>query len=115
MEVAALVAALQDALPGVPFEAASTIDLQPTVYAPADRIPDIARALRDRPDLRFAVLLELTAVDYHPHTPRFEVVYTLLSVEHRARLRLKVRLADDPASLRTVSDIWPAANWLERE
>ncbi len=71
--------------------------------------------LRDRPDLRYAFLAELTAVDFHPREPRFELVYLLVSLEHRQRLRLKVRLPGDDAHVRTVSGVWPAANWLERE
>ena len=60
-------------------------------------------------------LAELTAVDFWPREPRFEVVYLLVSIEHRARLRLKVRLDGGDARIATVSRIWPAANWLERE
>ena len=62
-----------------------------------DDVPAVARALRDRPELRFALLAELTAVDFWPREPRFEVVYMLVSIEHRLRLRLKVRLPGDDA------------------
>src|SRR5205814_10140626 len=75
----------------------------------------VARALRESADLRFALLAELTAVDYWPREPRFEVVYVLVSFEHRARLRMKVRLPADAARVGTVTGVWPAANWLERE
>ena len=61
------------------------------------------------------MLAELTAVDFWPREPRFEVVYILVSIAHRLRLRLKVRLHGDDAHVATVSGIWPAANWLERE
>ena len=71
--------------------------------------------LRDHPRLRFTFLAELTAVDFFPREPRFELVYILVSIEHRARLRLKVRLPGADARVRTVSGVWPAANWLERE
>jgi NADH-quinone oxidoreductase subunit C len=73
------------------------------------------RALRDAPALRFAALAELTAVDFWPREPRFELVYILISLEHRLRLRAKIRLRGDDAHVATVSPIWPAANWLERE
>jgi NADH-quinone oxidoreductase subunit C len=76
---------------------------------------DIARVLRDRPDFHFAFLAELTAVDFWQREPRFELVYILVSIEHRLRLRMKVRLHGEDAHVRTVSDLWPAANWLERE
>ena len=115
MDPAALLHAIEDAVPGVRLERAPAIDLQTTLYASRDDVPALARALRDRPDLRFTFLAELTAVDLHPHEPRFEVVYILVSIEHRMRLRLKVALAGGDAWIRTVSDVWPAANWLERE
>ncbi len=74
-----------------------------------------ARVLRDRPDLRFTFLAEITAVDIHPAEPRFELIYLLVSIEHRLRLRLKVRLAGEDARVPTLTSVWPAANWLERE
>jgi NADH-quinone oxidoreductase subunit C len=115
MEVPALIGLLETAVPGVVFEAAPSIDLQTTVYVPGDRIVDICRALRERANLRFEFLAELTAVDYWPREPRFELVYLLVSIEHRLRLRMKVRLAGPDAHVSTVSGVWPAANWLERE
>jgi NADH-quinone oxidoreductase subunit C len=115
MNSTALVALLQEAVPGARFEARAGVDLQTTVYISRDDVPGIARTLRDRPDLRFALLAELTAVDYWPREPRFEVVYVLVSIEHSLRLRLKVSLRGDDARVATVSDVWPAANWLERE
>ena len=115
MDSSALVASLQEALPGVGLEAASGIDLQETFYAPAADLLAVARALRDRPDLRFEFLSELTAVDFWPAEPRFELIYMLVSIEHRRRVRLKVRLRGDDARVATVTGIWPAANWLERE
>src|SRR5687767_5955415 len=114
-DATALVAALQQEFPGAAFEAVSTIDRQPTLYVSRDDLPAVALVLRDRPDLRFALLADLTAVDFHPRSPRFELVYLLVSLEHRQRLRLKVRLQADDARAQTVTGVWPAANWLERE
>jgi len=111
----ALVASLHEEVPGATFEAAPTVDLHATIYASRDDVPAVARALRDRPELRYSLLAELTAVDFHPREPRFELVYLLVSLEHRRRLRLKVRLRGDDARVRTVTGVWPAANWLERE
>ena len=91
------------------------MDVHATIYASRDDLPVVARALRDRPDLRFALLIDLVGVDYHPRPPRFELVYLLVSLEHHHRLRLKVRLPGEDAHVQTVSDVWPAANWLERE
>src|SRR5437763_16884604 len=114
-DTAALIAALEQAVPGVRIESAATIDLQPTVYVAAADLPAVARALADTPPLAFSLLVELTAVDFWPREPRFELVYIVVSVINRLRLRMKVRLPSDAAHVDTVSGIWPAANWLERE
>jgi NADH-quinone oxidoreductase subunit C len=115
MDPAPILASLQDALPGVTFEAAPSRDLQATIYAAAESLHDIALVLRDRADLKFNLLAELTAADVWPHEPRFELVYILVSLEHRRRLRLKLRLSGTDPHVATVCDVWPAANWLERE
>src|SRR5580704_15158370 len=115
MDVNALIASVQEGVPTARLEPASSLDLQTTIYVSRDELPSVARALREGPDLRFGFLAELTAVDYWPREPRFELVYVLVSIEHRERLRLKVRLHGDDSHVGTVSGIWPAANWLERE
>jgi len=115
MDHDALIASLQQALPGVAFEAAPSIDRQATVYVDRDAAHQAALALRDHPDLAFAFLAELTAVDFWPREPRFELIYLLVSFAHKRRLRLKVRLNGADPHIATVTDIWPAANWLERE
>jgi len=115
MDGPALIALLQQAVPGATVESAPSIDLHTSVYVSRDHVLDVARVLRDAANLRFAFLAELTAVDVWPREPRYEVVYVLVSIEHRLRLRMKVRLHGADAHLATVSGIWPAANWLERE
>src|SRR5258708_2927606 len=115
MDPAILVASVQEALPGVPIESAPSIDLQPTIYIAAADVPAVARALRDTPSLAFAFLAELTAVDFWPREPRYELVYILVSIANRLRLRIKVRLPAGDPHIETVSNVWPAANWLERE
>jgi NADH-quinone oxidoreductase subunit C len=115
MDSVALLALLREAVPGAQLEEAPGVDSQPTIYASRDDVPALMPALRDRADVAFALLVELTAVDYWPREPRFELVYVLVSIVHRRRLRLKIRLHGDDAHVATVSDVWPAANWLERE
>jgi NADH-quinone oxidoreductase subunit C len=115
MDSSALVRALEDAVPFVRFQAAPAVDLQTTVYVERDDLLSVARGLRDHPALRFTLLADLTAIDFHPRDPRFEIVYLLVSIEHRLRLRLKVRLVNVDARIASVTDVWPAANWLERE
>jgi NADH-quinone oxidoreductase subunit C len=115
MDADALLASLQQAVPGAPFERAPSVDSHAVVYVAREALVDAARALRDRPELAFTLLAEITAVDFWPAEPRFELVYILVSIANRSRLRLKVRLNADAACVATVSGLWPAANWLERE
>ena len=111
--------------------------------APAARLLPTLRALRDEPDFRFAQLSDLCAVDYSQYADgrrglfpadalhdsefhagdaaekkgaRFAVVYHLLSLEKNRRLRVRVSCPDDnfPA-LDSACEIWPAADWFERE
>jgi len=115
MDADALVASLQAEFPAAQIEAVPSVDLQTTFYVSRDAVPALARTLRDRPDFAFTFLSELTAVDFWPKEPRFEVVYLLVSIVNRLRLRMKVRLPAGDPHIATVSDLWPAANWLERE
>ena len=111
MDAPSLVAVLNPLVPGVSYEAASNADCA-TVYVPVAGLVATCDALRAH--LGFEVLVELTAVDYLPRSPRFEVVYHLLSIAHRRRARLKVRV-EAADGVPTVQRVWPAAGWLERE
>jgi NADH-quinone oxidoreductase subunit C len=71
--------------------------------------------LQETSELKFNFLSDLTCVDRHPLEPRFEVIYHLLSHSRKQRLRLKVKLAGDDASLESITSVWPAANFFERE
>jgi len=86
-----------------------------TVTVRRDILTEAMKYLRD--DERFEMLVDATAVDYLPlrGEPRFEVVYHLLSLTHRFRLRVKVRLQSDDAWVPTVCHIYPSANPYERE
>jgi NADH-quinone oxidoreductase subunit C len=115
MDADTLVATVQAAVPEAQVERAPSLDLQTTIYGSRDHVPALARALRDEPALAFDFLCELTAVDFWPKEPRYELVYVLVSLSNKLRLRLKVRLPADDPHVTTVCDVWPAANWLERE
>jgi len=60
-------------------------------------------------------LEDVTAVDWYPTEPRFQIVYSILSFSLKRRLRLVVRLAGDDAALDSITSVWPAANFYERE
>jgi len=66
-------------------------------------------------DFGFTFLADVTAVDWYPSEPRFEVIYHLLSMQHKERLRLKVKLGGDDAHVESITGIWPSANFFERE
>jgi NADH-quinone oxidoreductase subunit C len=113
MDASALIETLTPLVPGASFEPGRSVDY-PTIYVPADRLVDACRALRDDLSLRYHTMLDVTAADYFPRDPRFEVVYHLLSVPHRRRLRLKVRVGNRE-SVPTVQGVWRGAAWPERE
>jgi NADH-quinone oxidoreductase subunit C len=115
MDATGLAEKLGEALPGVRVETAPTQDAHPTLYIEPGDVTPVLQALRDRADLRFEFLAELTAADYWPREPRFELIYILVSIEHQLRVRLKVRLHGEDPHVETASGLWPAANWLERE
>ena len=64
---------------------------------------------------QFSRLSGVTAVDWYPREPRFEVVYFVHSLERNERLRLTCRLPGEGAEIESVTGVWPAANWYERE
>ena len=65
--------------------------------------------------LSFDYLLDITSIDNFGEEPRFEIVYHLYSMPHGAHLRLKLRVSEELGAVDTVSDIWPTADWHERE
>lgn len=70
-------------------------------------------SLRD--DLKYDLLAALTAVDDWPHDPRFRIVYQLFSTSTSQSLALEVRLKDEDPSVTTIEEVYPNANWHERE
>jgi NADH-quinone oxidoreductase subunit C len=88
---------------------------QLSVRIAADRIAEVCGFLRDAPDARFDYLSDLTCVHYPLEAEQpFEVVYNLYSIPRNERVRLKVKVAD-AGSVDSVTAVWPAANWMERE
>jgi NADH-quinone oxidoreductase subunit C len=85
-----------------------------TVIVPASHIVEAAQHLRDAPEAAFDYCSDLTATDWPPRAERFDVIYCLYSTRHRHRVRLKVRVAENQP-LASVTGVWTAANWLERE
>jgi len=65
--------------------------------------------------LLFNVLVDITAVDYLPKKPRFEVIYHLLSLPFSRRLRIRVPVDESGPAVDSLTPLWGSANWLERE
>lgn len=91
------------------------------LQAPAEGLDGTMRQLRDSAGLRFEQLIDIAGMDYSEHArlkdgPRFGAIYHLLSVSLNQRLRVRVFCADDSLpQLPSVCDVWPAADWFERE
>jgi NADH-quinone oxidoreductase subunit C len=106
---------LAEHLPAGSFEVSASTDGHPLITVPAAHLVEVCRLLRDQPALRFVVCVDVTAADYFPREPRFDVVYHLVSPDLRLRLRVRVQVSGTTPSVPTVSSIWPSANWQERE
>ena len=112
---------IRDRFSGSPLsERVEIADLDlPTIETSPDDWITVARFLRDDPECRFDLFLDLAGVDNlkrRGRATRFEAVFHLLSLSRGEHLRVKVILPDGkPPSLPTVCEVWPAANWFERE
>jgi NADH-quinone oxidoreductase subunit C len=109
----AFITSLQAAIPGSVSQISYWVG-DWTIIVPAGQLSEVARHLRDAPDAAFDACSDLTATDWPPRAERFDVVYCLYSTRHRHRVRVKARLADEQP-IASVTSIWPAANWFERE
>jgi NADH-quinone oxidoreductase subunit C len=92
-----------------------------TAVVDGARLVAIAEWLKTDEAMAFDSVAFVTCIDrldqprFDPEAPRFEVVYQLRSSRHRHRVRLKVKLAETKPEVPTLSHLWPAFNWLERE
>ncbi len=78
-----------------------------------ERLVEACRLLKT--ECAFEMLTDISGVDNYSEAPRYEVDYLLYSFTHKIWFRLKVRLAEEDATVETVSTVWRAANWHERE
>lgn len=86
-----------------------------TIVIAADQIADACLFFRDTEGLEYNFLEDITAVDYYPQEPRFAVNYHLYSMVFNRSVRLKAYLPGDDPRLPSVSGLWAAANYQERE
>jgi NADH-quinone oxidoreductase subunit C len=79
----------------------------------ADRIADVCLVANQ--NLGFEALVYISSVDNHGSDPRWLIVYELYGYGHRLHLRLKTEVSEEKSELPTVTNVWPAADWHERE
>ena len=113
MEIANLITHV-GTLFGADILASSTAFDEASISVPRDRIVEVLTKLRDEPKCQFEVLIDIRGVDYPERAERFEVVYHLLSPRLNQRLRIKIS-TDETTAVPSVNDVFPAANWYERE
>jgi NADH-quinone oxidoreductase subunit C len=110
----AFIAALVAAIPDAGLELSYWLG-DWTVITSLDRLLDVARHLKNSPEGLFDYCSDVTAVDWPARTgKRFDLVYCLYSTRTRQRVRVKAR-AGEQEQVPSVTSLWPAANWLERE
>jgi len=86
-----------------------------TIYLERSAIREACALLKEDPPCPFNFLSDITCVDWLPSEPRFEVIYHLLSIPKKERVRLKVRLESVSPVIESVTSVWPGANYFERE
>jgi NADH-quinone oxidoreductase subunit C len=85
-----------------------------TIDAHAARIAHVLKFLRDDTLCRFIQLIDICGADYPERAKRFDVVYHLLSMHNNSRIRVKIEAGEDE-TVPSVRDIYPCADWFERE
>src|SRR5262245_2212441 len=107
---------LRERFPDVVFERQQGEPVRDfTRVLPAEALGDVCTYLRDDPECEFAMRSWMGGADYLARVPRFECIYSLLSLTHQARFTLKVRVTEEQPRVPTVCGVWPTANWHERE
>lgn len=86
-----------------------------TITIRRESLVRLAELLRDDSAMGFTFLSDVTGVDQYPVEPRFELNYHMVSMERKERLRVKVRVPGNDPVVRSVTSVWPTANWHERE
>ncbi len=105
---------LKRRLPGFkPVWSSSGEDL--CLEVPPESLVEAAAALKEESDCFFSFLACVTGIDHYPEEPRFEVVYHLRSLKFGYRLVVKTRVSGEDPEVPSLSGVWAAADWMERE
>ncbi|MGC2211513.1 MAG: NADH-quinone oxidoreductase subunit C [Candidatus Korobacteraceae bacterium] len=114
LKVRPAVACLLDSMPQA-LQAAKFDRDELTLWIEPIHLIDALKLLRSSSSTSFDYLADLTALDWFPSEPRFEVVYSLLSYQRRERLRIKVKINGTDPYIESVTSLWPGASPFERE
>ncbi len=86
-----------------------------TIVVPRELLRATALQCRDNPALKYNLLSDATCVDRFPIEPRFDLNYSLVSLDRGERLRLRTRVSGQQPIVESLVPVWPGANWMERE
>jgi len=105
---------LKEKFPSFEFEVSDYKDELNIIFNKKN-IVEVCKFLKSDSDLEFIWCSDVTAVDWSTRKNRFTVVYNIFSMKHNFRLRLKADVDESDCAIDSVSSIWKAANWQERE
>src|SRR5579875_1580816 len=122
LATATILSELQDKFGVESITPQPTRDEIPTFWTPREKIHEVIRHLKTQVADPYKMLYDITAIDERVRTPRdgeppsdFTVVYHLFCYARNEYIRIKVPLQSDALRLPTITDVWPSANWYERE
>ena len=86
-----------------------------TAVVKKEHVVQVLEFLKSEPDLAFDLPVDLTVVDHYGREPRFEVVYHLLSIKHKHRIRVKAPVSEEDPTIASATPLYRGWNWFERE
>ena len=105
---------LKERFPELNFDITTFRD-ELTLSLPKQNIVEVCRYLKTEPELEYLLCEDITAVDWARRKDRFTVVYHIYSFKNNSRLRLKTNVELSDCKIDSVTSVWEAANWHERE
>lgn len=105
---------LKERFPGLNYEITKFRD-ELTLSLPKQNIVEVCKYLKTEPELEYLLCEDITAIDWAKRKDRFTVVYHIYSFKNNSRLRLKTNVDASDCKIDSVTLVWEAANWHERE
>ena len=105
---------LKERFPGLNYDITKFRD-ELTLSLPKQNIVEVCKYLKTEPELEYLLCEDITAIDWAKRKDRFTVVYHIYSFKNNSRLRLKTNVDASDCKIDSVTSVWEAANWHERE